>query len=139
MNAYLDSSVVVRKLLEQPDAIPSWGAWDGACSSALLEVEAIRTLLRLHHQGALADDELGESMGRLRDLLVMVDLIPVSGPVLQRACQPLPIPLKTLDALHLASALLWEEKERLPLAFLSHDVELMSCASAMGLRASLAG
>src|SRR5678815_3702734 len=41
--------------------------------------------------------------------------------VLARASQPLPTPLGTLDAIHLASALLWQEKERKELVMATHD------------------
>ncbi len=48
-----------------------------------------------------------------------------------RAAEPLPTTLGTLDALHLASALLVRASD-LELAFATHDLELAIAAGAMG-------
>jgi hypothetical protein len=47
---------------------------------------------------------LGHSHGdAVRELISRVALIELGAPVLERALEPFPIPVRTLDALHLAS------------------------------------
>ena len=54
--------------------------------------------------------------------------------LLARASQPMPTTLGTLDAIHLATALLWAEHSRLPLVMATHDQSLATAARASGLR-----
>ena len=137
MIAYLDTSVIVRKLLEQPDLHPDWGAWETAATSALTAVEASRALHRMRLQKRLTDPEVSRAFEILRTLLDGVGRIPVSETVLERAGHPFPTAIRTLDAIHLASALLWMHRERKPIAFLTHDAELEIAARAVGFRARL--
>ena len=59
--------------------------------------------------------------------------IEVSARVLARASLPLPVGLGTLDAIHLASALLWRELEGLPHPVATHDIELGRAARSLGV------
>ena len=54
-------------------------------------------------------------------------------PILARASDPFPTPLGTLDALHLATALVWRERMRQPLVMATHDGGLALAARAFGL------
>jgi predicted nucleic acid-binding protein len=42
MTAYLDASVVVRKLQREAGSLKDWGQWERAYSSELLRVEVAR-------------------------------------------------------------------------------------------------
>ena len=42
--------------------------------------------------------------------------------------------LKTLDAIHLASAILWQQQEEVDILFLTHDEQLAKGALAMGFK-----
>jgi predicted nucleic acid-binding protein len=56
----------------------------------------------------------------------------VLGAVLERAAEPFPTQMRTLDALHVASALL--VRTRFPaLRFATHDADLAAAALAEGL------
>jgi hypothetical protein len=46
--------------------------------------------------------------------------------------QPMATAVKTLDALHLASALLFQERRGASLTFATHDVQQATAARAMG-------
>ena len=46
MIAYVDSSVLLRVALAQPNALPEWRRIDRGVSSALLATESLRTLDR---------------------------------------------------------------------------------------------
>jgi hypothetical protein len=53
--------------------------------------------------------------------------------VLSRASEPLPLPLGTLDALHLATALLWQEQTGKDLVMATHDDTLALAARSFGI------
>jgi hypothetical protein len=53
--------------------------------------------------------------------------------ILERAAQPLPTVLGTLDAIHLSTALLWQEVEAEAVSFATHDLALARAAQACGL------
>ncbi len=52
--------------------------------------------------------------------------------VLDRAAQPMPTELGILDAIHLATALLWKEMSRVELTMATHDAALGLAARAQG-------
>ena len=67
------------------------------------------------------------------DWLEAVDLVLLQRSVLSRASEPFPTPLGTLDALHLATALLWREQSGKDLVMATHDEGLALAARAFGL------
>jgi predicted nucleic acid-binding protein len=132
--AYLDSSVLLRVLLGQRNALKEWGEIQQGVGLALLEVECLRTLDRLQVVEGLDDEEIAvrrESVFRLVEALEIIDL---THPVLERASQPCPTVLGTLDAIHLATALLWREQTGSNLVMATHDLALGTAAKASGLR-----
>ena len=58
MIAYLDSSVLLRKVLRQPGSLREWPAVRTGVASALAETECLRTLDRLRLRAGLSDREL---------------------------------------------------------------------------------
>lgn len=92
---YLDSSVALAHLLAE-DRAPSERLWvEDLVSSRLLEHEVwtrihARKLSRSHEEP-------------IRALFARLAFLDLSRPVLDRALEPFPIPVRTLDALHLAS------------------------------------
>ena len=92
---YLDTSVALAQLLAE-DCSPPDGLWqEPLTSSRLLEYEL---WTRIHAQ------KLARSHGdEVRALLARVALIELAPPVLARALEPFPRPVRTRDALHLAS------------------------------------
>lgn len=104
---YLDTSVVLAHLLAE-DRSPPADLWDGPLvSSRLLEYEAW-TRLR-------AADLLESHGDLLREALGRIAFLEVVGPVLEAAAGHfLPGSLRTLDALHLASALFLRDQGARP-------------------------
>jgi predicted nucleic acid-binding protein len=130
---YVDSSVVLRAVLGQRGALSGSDEPGHSVTSALTRVECLRTLDRLRLEENLSDDETvrrREAVFRLLGSLVLVDVTP---PVLERAAQPLPTVLGTLDAIHLTTALLWQEVEAEPVSLATHDLALARAARACGL------
>ena len=121
---YLDSSVALTHLLVE-DRVPPAALWaEPLVSSRLLEYEL---WTRIHAR------RLGPSHGDMvRALLGRVALLELAAPVLARALEPFPVPVRTLDALHLASVeFLKSHGQTIHLA--SYDERLLSAARRLGI------
>jgi predicted nucleic acid-binding protein len=66
-------------------------------------------------------------------LLEGVEVVDVSGRVLRRASEPFPTPLGTLDAIHLATAMVWRDTRRQELTMATHDKALALASRALGM------
>ncbi len=121
---YLDTSVLLAHLLAE-DRRPPEALWrETLVASRLLEYE---TWCRLHSRGF--GEELGE---QARQLLARVSMLELAPPVLTRALEPFPVPLRTLDALHLASLdFLRRQGQSVRLA--TFDQRLAVAAGALGI------
>ena len=92
---YLDSSVALAHLLAE-DRSPPESIWqEMLVSSRLLEYEVWNRI-----QARRLGCSHGEAVRALIGRLALVELAPR---VLARALEPFPVPVRTLDALHLAS------------------------------------
>jgi predicted nucleic acid-binding protein len=132
--AYIDSSVLLRVVLRQPGALREWKAIRQGVASALVEVECLRTLDRLRLRAGIADEQIAARRETIFRLLEALELVETNRPILARAAQPLPTDLGTLDAIHLATALLWREHAGTDLVMATHDIALGRAARAQGLR-----
>jgi len=132
--AYLDASVLLRVVLRQPDALQEWRVIEQGVASALVEVECLRTLDRFRLAKRLADDEIAIRREAVFRLMEAMEIVELNRPVLDRAAHPLPTSLGTLDAIHLATALLWREQSGLSIVMATHDEALGTAARASGLR-----
>ena len=133
MTAYVDSSVLLRKVLRQPGALAEWSSIRTGVASALAETECLRTLDRLRLRAGLADRELARRRETVFRLLETLEVVEVTASVLARAAQPLPTEVGTLDAIHLATALLWREQTGGDIVMTTHDGALGTAARACGL------
>ena len=133
MIAYVDSSVLLRVVLGQPDSLSEWRTIERGVVSALVEVECLRTLDRLRVARGLPEAEVALRREAVVRLLESMEVVGVSTPILRRASAPFPVTLGTLDALHLATALAWRDAIGEDLAMATHDAALGLAARAMGL------
>ncbi len=134
MIAYIDSSVLLRLALGQPNALPEWRQVDRGVSSALISTESLRTLDRVRIRAGLSDIEVARRRATILDLIDSLELVEIDSNVLDRAAQPMPTELGTLDAIHLASALLWKEAMGIDPVMATHDGALGLAAQAHGLK-----
>ena len=67
-------------------------------------------------------------------LIEAIEVVEITPTVLSRASQPLPTTLGTLDAIHLATTILWKERAGKDIAMATHDLALAVAAKASGLR-----
>jgi len=121
---YLDTSVALAHLLAE-DRRPPPELWaEELVSSRLMEYEL---WTRLNAQG------LVRSHGDLaRLLLARLAWLELRPSVLERALHPFPLPVRTLDALHLASVgFLREHGKDVTLA--TYDERMAGAARAMGI------
>jgi predicted nucleic acid-binding protein len=131
--AYVDASVLLRVALRQPDALSEWVQIEQGVSSALVQTESLRTLDRLRVRAKLVDAEVASRRATILALVASLELVEIDGAVLDRAAQPMPTELGTLDAIHLATALLWKEMTGEALVMATHDTALALGAKAHGL------
>jgi hypothetical protein len=121
---YLDTSVALAHLLAE-DRRPPASLWSSTLvASRLLEYE-LWTRLNARALGA----SHGETARRLTERVAFLELLPS---VLARALEPFPTPVRTLDALHLASIeFLRGRGQRVQLA--SYDDRLIAAARAVDI------
>ena len=117
----------------QRDALKEWARISQGIVSALAEVECLRTLDRLRLAENYGDEVIAERREAVFRLMETIEVVEISYPILSRASQPLPTALGTLDAIHLATALLWKERAGKAVAMATHDVALAVAAKASGL------
>ena len=132
MTAYVDSSVLLRVVLGQPNALSEWSRIRHGISSVLTRVESLRTLDRLRLRVPLTDVEVARRRSSILRLLDSFELVEVDSLVLDRASQPLPTELGTLDAIHLATSLLWRESRKTEIVMATHDSALGIAAVSHG-------
>jgi hypothetical protein len=107
---------------------------DRGASSALILTESLRTLDRARLRADLDDAEVARRRATILALIDSLELIEIDTLVLERAAQPMPTELGTLDAIHLASALLWKDATGVDPVMATHDGALALAAQAHGLK-----
>lgn len=132
MNAYVDTSALLRLVLREAGSLDDLRSFDRLVSSELIGVESRRTIDRMRLQGALSAEDAAARLAVVNDWLEAIDLVLLRAPVLNRAGEPLPTPIGTLDAIHLATALVWRERFREPLVVATHDGALALAARSFG-------
>jgi predicted nucleic acid-binding protein len=132
--AYVDSSALLRRLLRQQGELEEWRSFERMISSRLLEVESLRTLDRIRFQRQISGEALWAAREELDGIFEEFDFVELDRSVLVRASEPMPVALATLDAIHLATALLWREESGEDPVIATHDGELAQAARLFGFR-----
>lgn len=121
---YVDTSVALAQLMAE-DRCPPAEFWEGdLVTSRLFEYELWTAI---HHR-RLARTH-AEATRRMVESLAMTEL---SRGVLQRATEPFPSPVRTLDAIHLATLLFLQEKG-LSMELATYDRRMSQAAEALGI------
>lgn len=120
---YLDTSVLLARLFAE-DRSPPDAIWSHPLvASRLLEFEVFN---RVHARSAAASHG-----GDARQLVDRVNLLEMSADVLGRALLPFALPVRTLDALHLATLLFLRSRGMAP-ALATYDQRLAAAAIGEG-------
>ena len=120
---YFDSSALVKLVLDEreTDALRAYERQVvRIVSSELVRTEVARAVARITDSGN----------GRVAEILQAVQLVPLSTSLLNEAGRLAPASLRSLDAIHLASALLIRDELE---AFVAYDDRLLDAATALGL------
>lgn len=121
---YIDSSVVLAHLLAEIRRPPEHLWVESLVASRLVEYEVWN---RLHARGRA--ETHGEAAEEAIGQIALLELSPV---ILTRALSAFPVPVRTLDALHLASLdYLREQRQSVELA--TYDRRMAEAARAMGI------
>lgn len=131
MNVYVDSSVLLRIVLGEPGSLPTWSTITNAVSSELIRLECLRTIDRARIRLGFDDTLVAQHRADVMEAIEAFTLVGLDRAVLERASEPFPTLLGSLDAIHLASALFARE-EIAELAFATHDLALGTAARATG-------
>ena len=134
MRAYVDTSVVLRVALAEPDRLEAWSRITRPLSSELLRIECLRTLDRARLRESLDEAEVARIRADLLEIIDSFELVELDEQVRARATEPFPTMLRTLDAMHLSSALLAWAAEDAEMVFATHDRELATAATAVGFK-----
>ncbi len=122
---YLDSSALLKLLHDEAESatLADWltaRAGTPLVSSALAKVDVVRACRRINPA----------TLSEATALLAGLDLIPLSGAVIDQAADVGETMLRSLDAIHLASALSIQAELT---AFIAYDHRLAEAASTAGL------
>ncbi|GIW52018.1 MAG: ribonuclease VapC46 [Nitrospiraceae bacterium] len=136
MTLYAESSAVLAWLLDEPDGAAvreRLGKAEIVVASDLTLIECDRVLIRAAARGELTQAEAADRRGHLASAAAHWHVLRISGEIVDRARQPFPDePIRTLDAIHLACALV--ARSAVPgLALLSLDRRIRAAARELGL------
>ncbi len=122
---YLDTSAFVKLAIPEPETaalIAALPAKARLVASEILEVEALRAARRVAGEdGATA----------ARAQLAGVRLLPLTDQIRRRACELEPATLRSLDAIHVATAL---DLGELLACMYAYDARMLSAASHAGIQ-----
>lgn len=124
---YLDSSAIVKLVLPEPESLALrdfLASNEDHISSSLARVEVLRTVRRLDG----TEDRLRDA----KRVLARVSRVSMSGPLLAGAAVLGPPNLRSLDAIHLATALSLDGLD----AVVTYDRRLADAAADAGLTVS---
>ena len=124
---YLDASAIVKLAALEPetDALREHvGRYDSRITSRIATVEVPRALAR---RGA---ESVAVGLEPIREVLANLQLVELDESIAARAAELGPPSLRSLDAIHLASALAIGEELA---ALVTYDVRLADAARASGL------
>jgi predicted nucleic acid-binding protein len=130
---YVESSALVAALLERDtDVTRRVPAGTRRVTSALTLAEAGRAIVRARATGRLTAEQEKAAVGALRTFERRCFVLEVSQAVLDRVRRPFPVePIRTLDAIHVATAELLGEPPQL-VTIVTRDERVRANAEALG-------
>jgi predicted nucleic acid-binding protein len=130
---YIESSALVAALLESDEiALKALRAEGRQVTSALTLAEAARAIVRARTSGRLAPAQERAAVRGLRVFARRCFVVAVTDAVLTRVGRPFPVePIRTLDAVHLATAELLGEPPPL-VTVVTRDTRVRDHARALG-------
>ena len=132
MIAYVDSSVLCRVVMRQPNRLEELETCSQRLTSLLTQIECLRAIDKARLDEGLDDDEILARRLVLFEQLRRMARVAVARSLLDRAGSSFPLPVKALDAIHLATAMQLRERRYRELVFATHDRQQGRAALALG-------
>ena len=136
--AYFDASALVKRYVESETGAAAVAALWPTCechSTTFAAVEVRAALARRRRDGTLAASAEATLVAAAQLDQAEMELVPPATPVLEEALRLVAVhPLRTLDALHLASALIVARRGPAEFVLVTADQRLAAAARAEGLR-----
>ena len=129
----MDSSVLLRLVVGDSGKLKEWNSLERRVCSELVEVESLRTIDRYRVVAEIGSEEAMTRRGVLHELLSACEMIPLNRRILVKAAESFPVVVGTLDAIHLASALVFRDESNQDMTMATHDRALARGARAHGL------
>ena len=129
---YIESSAVVAALIEGDRAAKASIRAPGRITSALTIAESSRAVLRAHLSGRITAQQHRAALLTLQRFARRCYIVHVTETILTRAGHPFPVePMRTLDAIHLATAEALGEPPALEV-IITRDIRVRENATALG-------
>lgn len=135
--AYFDTSVLVKRYVREPDSAKAAVLMrrHAVLSSAIASLETLSALARRRSEGDIRSRDLAAILGRLRLDRSLWTMIEIDAAVRSKAEELVERhAVRTLDALHVASALVFAVSAQLRVPFITADLRQRDAAQAEGLR-----
>jgi predicted nucleic acid-binding protein len=133
LKVYLDTSVILAFLLEGNDCLVKIPQEAEVGSSRLMWIELARVLERTIQSGTLTGEQVAAVRQSFESTSAGMVRLKINEAVQRRAEGSFPLVIKTLDALHLATAMEWSGTDRFQnMEIWTLDRQFNLCASAMG-------
>ena len=138
MNLYLDTSALAKRYVEEPGSedVLNWMELADMIGTGLVtRAETAAGMTHLLNRGILTEEDFRLALEQFRVDWIDYHRIPVNEELIARtdflACQ---YSLRGYDAVHLASALVWQEALMVPVTLATYDQELAEACKKSGLR-----
>ncbi len=133
---YVDTSVLVKRCVAEPGSDVASRATSAytVVTSALAPLEALSAITAKHRGGSLRTAAFRAAVRRLeeeRSAWTLVEIVPAVLTKAERLIRT--VPARTLDAIHIASALFFQEAGGVDMPFLTADSKQRQSAEAAGL------
>ncbi len=128
---YVDASVLLRPLLDQEAPLDPRRLHPGV-TSRIARVEVFRALERVFLQGHIRERSYLVRLEAAHAMLKRIAVAELERGILDRAEGSMPTPLKSVDAIHLATAMHFRDVSGDPLLIATHDRALAAAARANG-------
>ncbi len=133
---YVDTSALVKRCIREPgsDAVSRTTSAHAVVTSALAPLEALSAISAKHRGGSLSISAFRAAVRRLEEERNRWTLVEMSPAVLLRAESVIrTVPTRPLDAVHIASALFFQESAGGTVPFLTADSKQRRSAEVAGL------
>ncbi len=132
MMAYVDASVLLRFVLEQPRPLTEVEGFDDLVTSTLAQSECLRAVDNARLRGEIGEDEYVPRRRAVFEKVKRLERVFVTHEILGRVDAPFPVPIGTLDAIHVATALVRRDRGVPDLVFATHDHQQGKAAQMLG-------